>query len=261
MNRADSALTKAIGRLSSGSRLFDPSDDAAGVAVSGKLTSASKRLSAVAEGAQNVISYSQTADGFLSVIQDQLTRMNELAIRATNGAFGSSDRANYGTEFEKLTSTITAQVTNARFNGAAVFQTGTQGATTTVAVNADGTNIYGVILQDLRDAAGGAMNGVNALSILTTSGASAAIATLTTAIQNIATARANVNTDISVMSFYIQNVNTERINTDMANSRIKDLDFATESTEMAKQSIILQASTAMLAQANSAQQSVLSLLQ
>ncbi|MBI4023674.1 MAG: flagellin [Verrucomicrobia bacterium] len=261
LNRADMGLTKSIKRLSSGSRLSDPSDDAAGVSVSGKLTSSTARLAAATEGAQNLISFAQVADGFLGVIQNQITRMSELAIRATNGAFSSSDRANYSTEFEKLTQTISAQVTNAKFNAASVFQTGTVATTVTVAVNADGSNVYSMSLQDVRDTAGGVLEGMNAADIRTTSGASAAIATLSSAIERVATARAQVNTDVSVLNFYIQAISVEKINTETANSRIKDLDFATESTELAKNNIILQSATAMLAQANTSQQAVLALLQ
>ena len=265
LNRADSALTKSIKRLSSGSRLADPSDDAAGVSVSGKLTAAVRRLSAVAEGASNVISFSQVADGFLSVLTDELTRMSELAIRATNGAFSASDRANYSLEFENLTSAITAQVTNARFNGAPVFQTGTTGSTTTVAVSGDGADVYRTLLQNLRDegnlSTSGALQQINFANISTTTSASAAIGIIGSAIERLATARAQVNSDISVLNFYIQNINVEKINTETANSRIKDLDFAAESIQLSTQNILLQASTAMLAQANTTTQSVLALLQ
>src|SRR4051812_35753935 len=104
LNVANSGLNKSIMRLSSGSKLVDPSDDAAGVAVSGRFDASAKRLAAAAEGTQNLVSFVQTADGFLKVVQDQLVRMSELASRATNGAFSSSDRANYSVEFEKLTS-------------------------------------------------------------------------------------------------------------------------------------------------------------
>jgi flagellin len=262
LNQADHALTKSIRRLSSGSRLADPADDAAGVSVSGKLTSATRRLAAASEGAGNLISFLQVADGFLNVINDELTRLSELALRATNGAFSASDRANYSTEFEALTSAITTQVTNAKFNGAAVFQTAAATGTVTVGVNADGTNIFSIVLRDVRDATGvtAALEGLNTLSISTTSGASAAIASLTSNIERIATARASVNSSISVLNFFLQNIATEKINTETANSRIKDLDFAAESTELAKQSIIVQSATAMLAQANVVQESVLALL-
>jgi len=260
LNRADHEHTKSVKKLSSGSKLADPSDDAAGVSVSGKLTSAIRRLSAAAEGAANLISFSQVAEGQLSVIGDELTRLSELAIRATNGAFSASDRATYAVEFENLTKAITAQVTNATFNGAPIFQTGATATTTTVAVNSDGTNIYSAVLSDLRDNAGSALFGLNAADISTTAGASAAIGTIGSAIERVATARSQASSDVSVLSSYIQNINIEGINTATANSRIKDLDFATESTRLSTQNILRQSGTATLAQANTTRRSVLALL-
>jgi flagellin len=257
LTQSDVGLNKSIRRLSSGSKLADPSDDAAGIAVSSRFDSATRRLAAASEGAQNLISFAQTADGFLKVVQEQLIRMAELAARATNGAFSASDRLNYSVEFEKITSNITAQVTNAKFNGASVF--GSTGTVST-AVSQDGANVYSITLRNLNDTAGASLVGMNALSITTVSGASAAIGSLTTLLANIATDRANVNADIAALNFYVQNIGTEKVNVEAANSRIKDLEFAEESTNLAKFNILTQAATAMLAQANSAQQSVLGLL-
>jgi flagellin len=257
LTQSDVGLNKSIRRLSSGSKLADPSDDAAGIAVSSRFDSATRRLAAASEGAQNLISFAQTADGFLKVVQEQLIRMAELAARATNGAFSASDRLNYSVEFEKITTNITAQVTNAKFNGAAVF--GSTGTVST-AVSQDGANVYSITLRNLNDTSGASLVGMNALSITTVSGASAAIGALTTLLANIATDRANVNADIAALNFYVQNIGTEKVNVEAANSRIKDLEFAEESTNLAKFNILTQAATAMLAQANAAQQSVLGLL-
>jgi flagellin len=255
LNAADAGLSKAIRRLSSGSKIVDPADDAAGAAVSSKLDASIRRLNAASEGAANLISFSQASDGFLSTIQSQLVRMSELASRATNGAFSDSDRLNYNTEFAKLQSNIVSEITNAKFNGVRVFDT-TQ--TISSSVSGDGTLFYSLTLAN-------ALSSVSSITavatnILTTTGASAAITALTTALGNIATNRATVNTDVSAVSFLIQNIDVERINVQAANSRIKDLDFAEESVELAKYNILTQSSTAMLAQANLNPQNVLSLL-
>ncbi len=242
------SLTKNIKKLSSGSRLADPVDDAAGVAVSGKLDASVRRLIAAIEGSQNVISFAQTADGFLQTIQQQLTRMSELAQRATNGAFGSADRANYATEFEILKTQIASIASNASFNGTSVFVNDS----ITVAINAQG----GVDSFALRSIS----LGLDTVSINTLPAAQAAISSLTSALSTITTRRAEVNSDISKFNFHIQNIRTERINVEAANSRIKDLDIAAESTSLSKNNILLQAATAMLAQANTSQQAVLSLL-
>ena len=245
-------LTKSIRKLASGSRLADPVDDAAGVAVSANLTARVKRLNAAVEGAQNVISYAQTADGFLQTLQDQLTRMSELAQRATNGAFSDTDRANYNIEFERLKTQILAISTNATYNGTTIFTTGT----ISVAISADGTTdiLLSTSLGNLTTL------GLTGATIGSTTSSQQAITTLALAIQSIARRRAEVNADVSKFQFHIQNIRSESINVATANSRIKDLDVATESTELSKNNILLQASTSMLAQANSAQQSILALL-
>jgi flagellin len=270
LNQVSASSSKTIQRLSSGSKLADPSDDAAGVGVSGRFDAASKRLSAVVEGVQSLISISQTADGFLKVVQDQLIRMSELASRAMNGAFSTSDRANYSIEFEKLTTNITNQVTNAKFNGTAIFDTNNPGNSGTIgsAVNGDGTDFYNITLRNLTDnmvttvpgGATGSLFGLGAMDISSISGASAAIGQLTTLLSHVANDRSTINGDVAALNFYVQNIGSESINTQTANSRVKDIEFADESTQLAKTNILTQAATAMLAQANTSQPSVLGLL-
>jgi flagellin len=246
------ALQKSLRRLSSGSRLADPSDDAAGVAVSGKMDASIKRMVAAVEGAQNMISFAQTTDGFLRTVQEQLTRMSELAQRATNGAFGSADRANYNQEFSRLRDQISSILSNAQFNGTQVFANGTL----SVAINSNGaTDSFELINITNLTALG-----LNGTTISSTTAAQAAITAVTTALQTITTYRSQVNADVSKFNFHIQNLRTERINVEAANSRIKDLDVASESTQLSKNNILLQSATAMLAQANAAQQQVLQLL-
>jgi flagellin len=246
------ALQRNLRRLSSGSRLAEPSDDAAGVAVSGKMDAAIKRMIAAVEGAQNMISFAQTTDGFLKTLQEQLTRMSELAQRATNGAFGSADRANYNEEFTRLRDQIGSMLSNAQFNSTNVFGNDT----ISVAINAQGTTDTFQLVNITQLAA----LGIASSSIETTTNALSAISAVASALQTITTSRARVNADISKFNFHIQNLRTERINVEAANSRIKDLDVAAESTQLSKNNILLQSATAMLAQANTAQQQVLQLL-
>lgn len=245
-------LSKNVRRLSSGSRLADPTDDAAGVAVSGKMDATLRRLQAAVEGSQNIISFAQTTDGFLSTVQQQLTRMSELAQRATNGAFGSADRANYNTEFTRLRDQIGSMLTNAQFNGTSIFGTGT----ISVAVNAQGqTDTFAQVnMTDITSL------GLASTTIGDTSAAGTALTAVRTALESVTTNRAQVNADISKFNFQIQNIRVESTNLSAANSRIKDLDVAAESTALSKNNILLQAATAMLSQANQNQQSVLSLL-
>jgi flagellin len=259
LTRNNEALGKSIRKLSSGSRIADPSDDAAGVAVSGKLDASVRRLIAAAEGSENVISFAQTADGFLQTIQSQLTRMSELAQRATNGAFGSVDRQNYAIEYENLRSQIGRIASNAIFNGASLFSG--VGTTVTVAINGEGITDT-LAIQPLTLTILGLLTGTGTSlgTIDTTTNAVAAISVMTSAITVISNRRAQVNADVSKFRFHVQNIRTERINVEAANSRIKDLDVAAESTELAKSNILMSAATSMLTQANLSQQQVLQLL-
>jgi flagellin len=247
------ALQSSIRRLASGSRLAIASDDAAGVAVSAKMDARIRRLAAAAEGAANVISFAQTVDGFLKTIQDQLSRMSELAQRASNGAFGANDLANYNTEFVRLRDQISAIASQARFNGVTLFAA----STISVSINAEGDiDTFGLSTTgDL------ASLGLTNLTVGSIGSAIGAVTSLNNAIQTLTTRRAEVNADVSKFNFHIQNMRTERVNVEAANGRIKDLNIAEESMNLSKYNILLQASTSMLAQANASQSYVLRLLQ
>ncbi len=252
LNQNTNNLNEALQELASGSRLADPSSDAAGVAVSGDMTARIARLGAASQAAQDVVSYAQTTDGFLSTIEQQLSRMSELAESATNGAFGSADRANYATEFNTLLTQIDTIANNAQFNGSSLFVAGA----VTVAIDSSGTTDS----FSTTTVGNSTSLGINGLTIDTTTAANSAIGLLNTAITSLTTRRAQVNADISKFNFYVQNINTESTNLQAANSRIADVDVATESTMLAQENILTEASTSMLAQANSSQESLLTLL-
>ena len=252
LNQNTSALNTSISNLASGSRLSDPSADAAGVAVSGNMTANIARLGAATQAVQDVVSFAQTTDGFLSTIQQELSRMSELAQSATNGAFGSADRANYATEFNTLLTQINTIASNAQFNGSSLFVSGT----VTVSIDSSGTTD-----SFATSTIGNATSlGIAGITIGDTTSAASAISSLNTAIQSLTSRRAQVNADISKFNFYVQNIATETTNLQSANSRISDVDVATESTQLAKENILVQASSSMLAQANSAQNSLLTLI-
>ncbi|HEY0255885.1 MAG TPA: flagellin [Candidatus Methylacidiphilales bacterium] len=253
LNQNTSNQNAAIQELASGSRLANPATDAAGVAVSGQMTAAISQLGAAAQGAQDVVSFAQTTDGFLSTIQQELTRMSELAQSATNGSFGSADRANYATEFSTIQTQIDSIISNAQFNGTSLFTTGS----ISVAIDSNGTTDS----FDTSTVGNTTSLGINAITIGTTTAAATAIGLLNTAINSLTSRRAAVNADVSKFNFYVQNIDTETTNLQAANSAISDVDVATESTQLAKENILVQASASMLAQANSSQNSLLSLLQ
>jgi flagellin len=257
LNQNTNNLNSAIQELSSGSRIADPSNDAAGVAVSGNMTAQISRLQAATKASQDVVSYSQTADGFLSTIEQQLSRMSELAQSATNGAFGSADLSDYNTEFSDLVTQINSIFTNADFDGASIFTGTNASAGITVAVDAQGDtdSLKALTVSTLTN-----LGLSTSSTISTTTAAQSMISTLNSAITSLTSQRAQINADISKFNFYVQNQQTETTNLQAANSRIADVDVASESTQLAQDNILQQASTSMLAQANSSQSSLLMLL-
>jgi len=253
LNQNTANLNQSITSLASGSRLADPSQDAAGVAVSGDITASIARLGAVSQGTQDIVSFAQDTDGFLKTIQSQLTRMSELAASATNGSFGSADRANYQTEFAVLQTQINTITADAKFNGTALFTTGT---ISTAIDSAGDTDSF------TTSTTGNTTSlGISSSDISTTTSAATAVTALNTAIQSLTTRRAAVNADVSKFNFYVQNIATETTNLKAANSAVANVDVAAESTLQAQNNILLQASASMLSQANSSEQSLLTVIQ
>jgi flagellin len=258
LHKNTDALNSSIAELSSGSRLADASTDPAGVAVSGNITASIGELGAASQAVQDVVSFAQTTDGFLSTIEQELQRMSELAQSATNGSFGSADRANYATEFNTLQSQINTIANNAQFNGSSLFTAGT----VTVGVDANGTTDSFTTSTTGNTTSLGLSNttGTSLVDISTVTGAASAVSLLNTALTSLTSRRAQVNSDVSKFNFYVQNIATETTNLQSANSLISDVDVATESTALAQNNILVQASSSMLAQANASQNSLLGLL-
>jgi len=261
-------LTLSIQKLSAGSRLANPVDDAAGVAVSGNLQARVARLNAAVQGVQDIVSYGQTMDGFLATLQGIVTRMSELTQEMTNGSFNTSDRNDYLTEAGIIANQFVSIVSNASFDGTTLFSGAATASNVIITVDAEGTtdalNTSGTagVMTSLVNSIIGFFTGASptVVSDFTTAHASSYIASMNSAITSITTARAGINASISKFNFYITNINTQNINVQAANSRIADLNVAQESTNESKQSILVQAATAMLAQANTSQQSLLQLL-
>jgi flagellin len=266
LNINNNNLTDSIQKLSAGSRLANPVDDAAGVAVSGNLTARIARLNAAVQGVQDVVSYAQTVDGFLSTLQGITTRLSELTQEMTNGAFGSTDRANYTVEASILTGQFQNIFTNASFNGTTVFAGNGSVSNVITTVDASGTtdaltsSNTATVVSNVLNLILSIYTGGAAASMTDNTVASNYIVSINSALTSITTQRAVINANISKFNFFITNINTETVNTTTANSRIRDLNVAEESTNLSKNNILVQAATAMLAQANSSQSSILSLL-
>ena len=262
-------LNKSLNRLSSGSKIVQLSDDAAGVAVSDKLDAENHRLTAAGTNVQNAMSYIQTADGFLGGMSKVLSRLSELSILAKDITKGPTDVQLYQQEFQALQEQLQATIGGGTvtsplgaFNGNLLFAPNPTGLAVTIGEAAGQTMT--IAETDLQNPAGAiglllAQTSPPAFDITVTTGTVATMAT--NGIQQIATERANLGAAQSRLELAASTLSTQMINLEAAISRIRDVDVATESTQFAKGNILVQAGTAMLAQANQIPQSVLKLLQ
>jgi len=254
LGESTSALQKSLSRLSSGSKIASPSDDAAGTAVSMKMGAQVNRIQAAKDNIGNAISYSQTQDSFLDKIGNALDRMSELSMLAQDETKTDSDRALYDKEFQKLDEFI-FNIRSKTFNGVSLFS-GSETTYLSVTVADDGTT-FGANSIDLSVTAYDAITG-DALS--TSSGAATALGNLRTAISALATDRATVGANVARLETESSALAVQKDNVAAARSRIYDVDVAEESANFARQQILVQSGTAMLAQANVLPQSALRLI-
>lgn len=249
---SNSMLQKSLNRLSSGTRIVSPADDAGGLAVSMKITAAANRQGAVANNIGNSVSYLQTQDGALKIAGKVLDRMSELKALYTDPTKNTSDQANYDSEFTALQAQLTS-LTSEKFNGINLFGSNALN----VGVTEDGQTSVTLSGIDLTNTTSGVGN-VTATTVSSLGGVS--LSTITTALQNVATYRASNGAEQSRLGFANDLISTNRTNLEAANSRIIDVDVASESTQLARWNVLVQSGTAMLAQANQSAQSALRLL-
>jgi flagellin len=252
LSESTNMLQKSLARLSSGSRIVSPEDDIAGMAVATKFDAQINRIKAAANNVGNAISYNQTQDGFLKKVSKALDRMSELSVLAQDVTKTDADRALYDAEFQTLGGYI-SDVAAKDFNGVSLFD-GTGLAVTT---DSDG-NTFTMTGADLGASAYTTATGD---SVDTASNAATALTDVKAAITQLATDRANVGANISRLNSTSEQLGVLRDNLTSASSRIQDVDVAEESTQFARYNILVQAGTAMLAQANTVPQSALRLLQ
>ena len=255
VSKTNDSLQRSLQRLSSGSRINSSFDDAGGLAVSMKLSASIRRTEATQANVNNGLSFLQTQDGVLKNAENVFIRLSELAQLSTDVTKSSSDRALYQTEYSALTNALNS-LTAEEFNGVSLFSAGT---TLTVVTAQDGGQSIGITQADLEDILDTLNTAVTSIS--DGSGATTTeIAALETAIQSLATLRATNGAEQQRMTFAADMLSINKVNLESANSRIADLDIASESANLARLNILQQAGTAMLAQANMSTQSVLRLL-
>ena len=285
LSRNSDALRQSLTRLSSGSRITQPMDDAGGLAVAMKLESSITRLAGAQTNTQNAISFLEVQDGVLESAGKIVNRMIELKGLNQDVMKNSSDKDNYNREFQDLQVQL-HDMTAVKFNGVSLFAqfsseaAGTEGKfndvaldnTVSVFVSAEGTsgptvsigksmllsaltiNASTLVAEEFSDGLT-AGNNINSFASANASNAISlddiSVGVFTQALQNVATLRADNGASMSRLNFASDNIATTKTNMEAAKGRIVDVDIAAESTRMAKYNVLVQASASMLAQANS----------
>jgi flagellin len=259
-NRASAMNQQAMERLSTGKRINTSKDDAAGLAIASTMTASIRGMSQAIRNANDGISLAQTTEGSLGEVTNMLQRIRELAVQSSSGTYSTSDRTNMNAEVTALKAQITNVLATTEFNGTRVFNSLAAGTAYTaqagnVAVqtgskSGDTVTIAFTALSDL----------AAATAVDTAANANTALGNVDTMLAAVNTTRATLGAGQSRLDSVVNNLTTNVTNLTDARSRIEDADFSAETTALAKAQILSQASTAMLAQANQSQQTVLSLL-
>jgi flagellin len=252
------SLGKAMEQLSTGKRINSAADDAAGLAIGNRMTAQIKALDQSVRNANDGISMMQTAEGATKEITSMLQRMRELSVQAANDSYSAGDRTAIAGEMTQLTSEVTRIASNTQWNGMSILSGATAYSSMTFQVGTEG-DATSAITVGFSAMSAGALT-ISALSVSTSVQAQASIELLDTAITAVDTFRSGLGARINRLTSAADNLANVALNTSASRSQIEDTDYAQATTELAKSQIIQQAATAMLAQANQAPQSVLSLL-
>lgn len=250
----NSSLQKSLERLSSGYRINHAADDAAGLAISEKMRFKINGLEQAQRNVMDGISLLQVAEGGIEETTNILQRIRVLAVQSSNGTLSNSDRALIQTEVGQLISEVDRMSSTVSFNGISLF--GASGASLSIQVGASSGESLHVGLSGMTSTT----LSVNSLTVSSSTDAAAAITSLDGALSSVLTMRATMGAYQNRLESASSFIGVQRENMMAAESRIRDVDFASEMTNYTKSQILVQASTAMLAQANVSAQSVLQLL-
>jgi flagellin len=246
------AMSHAMEQLATGKRINSASDDAAGLAISSGMTAQIRSLNAAVRNANDGISLAQTAEGALGEVSNMLQRIRELSVQSASGTYSDDDRANMQAEVAELGAQIDDVIANTKFNGTNVF--GATDVTVSIQTGAGSSDKVDLVITGLD------VSAASASDISTAGGADTAMDDVDDALKAVATTRASLGAGQNRLESTVNNLTNNITNLTDAKSRIEDADFSSETTALAKQQILSQASTAMLAQANQSQQGVLKLI-
>ena len=251
LSQSSNMLNQSLARLSSGSQITSPADDSAGLAVSMNLVAQEGENTAASNNIADAVSFNQTQDGYLSQVTSALDRMSELAVQSQDVTKSDADRSLYQQEFSTL-ATYVNNVSTENFNGVSLFNGTSLGVTIDSA--GDKFSMAGV---DLTTAT---FTALASASVGTTAGAASALTAVEKAITQVGVESAGIGSNEETLNDYSGQLATLNNNLSAANSQIMDVNVATESTNYAKENILVQTGTAMLAQANTLPQIALKLI-
>ena len=274
-SQSQAAIDSAMQRLSTGSRINNAKDDAAGQAIATRLTAEIQGLEIASRNVADGQSLVDTAEGALQETHTLLLRMREIGVQAANGTLSTSDNEALDAEFQQLVKEIDRIAQNTTWAGAALLNgnaTGDEDSTATFSFQAgvgnnSGADVFDVTVKNadattLDIYVEQTVSGVtsNSVGLLSQSSAQTAIGLVDTAIATVSSERANLGAVSNRMASTMANLDQIRVNLTASKGRIADADFAAETANLAKGQILQQAATAMLAQANASKQQVLTLI-
>ena len=260
LNRTQAALNTNLARLSSGLRINNASDDAAGLAISEKLKAQVRSLTVAERNANDGFSLLQTAEGAMNEISGVLVRMRELAVQAGNGTLGTTERTFLNDEFDSIRSEINRLATSTQFNGKVLLTGGITNLRLGVGIGTTTNDQILVSIVNMASANLGSTAFLSTRSVTTITNALSAIGVIDAAITDVSTARGAVGAIQNRLNITVANLASARENLSAANSRISDADVAEEAAALTRNNILMQAGISVLAQANQAPALMLSLL-
>lgn len=253
-------LQKSTEKLSSGYKINRAADDAAGLSISEKMRNQIRGLNKASDNAQDGISLVQTAEGALNEVHSMLQRMSELAVQAANGTNATTDRTALNDEVQQLKTEIKRVGSTTQFNKMNILDGGfSAGTKKALQVGANANQTISIAISALKSVVGSSL--IEGLKISTATNAQSAITTVQSSIEKLSTLRSKLGAVQNRLEHTVANLDNISENTQSAESRIRDTDMAEEMVQYSKNNILQQAGQSMLAQANQANQGVLSLLQ
>ena len=254
MTQTDGSLSRSLERLSSGLRINRAADDASGMAIADSLRAQGSGIGQAIRNANDGIAVMQIADGALEEATNILTKVRTLAVQGASDTQSSDSRTYIKSDIDALISSMDAIVTNTKFNGDALLDGSYTGKILQIGAYAGETTSVSINSSDATAL------GVNALAVSTAATASTSISLVDQALGTLAGIRSDLGSKQNQLESTVRNISMTKVNVAAAESTIRDVDFADESSTFSKYQILSQSGSFALSQANSAQQNVLSLL-